>query len=158
MNVVVDELAEKALLAAVVNREFIDTTYPFEEIVLTSNGTKSVGSSTLNIYRWWGYRVAREFYATKKTGCKINREDFDLVYWEGLGRTMRKYPKMYRTWITKQICGVCGCNEHLSRFKTKVADVFPTCGKRGESVAHITVCADKDRTALYVSSVEDLNR
>ena len=54
MNVVVDEIAEKALLAAIVNREFIDTTYPFEEIVLTSNGTKSVGSSTLNIYRWWG--------------------------------------------------------------------------------------------------------
>ena len=51
MNVVVEKLAEKALLAAISNRGFIDTNYPFEEIVLTSNGTKSVGLSTLNIYR-----------------------------------------------------------------------------------------------------------
>ena len=56
------------------------------------------------------------------------------------------------------MCGVCGCNEHLSRFKTKVANVCPACGKRGESVAHITACTNKDRTALYTSSVEDLNQ
>ena len=158
MNVEVDKLAEKALLAAIVNRDFIDMKYPFEEIVLTSNGTKSVGSSTLNIYRWWGYRIAREFYATKKTGCKIRKEDFDLVYWEGLGRTMRRYPKMYRTWITKQMCGVCGCNEHMSRYRKAVSNICPACGKRGESVAHITVCKNKDRTSLYNSSVDDLNR
>ena len=75
-----------------VNQNFIDPLYPFEEIVLTCDGQKSIGSSTTNITRWRGYKTARKFYATKKTGAKICESDFDLVYWEGMGRLIRRFP------------------------------------------------------------------
>ena len=49
LNVLVDSMAKKALMKAIVNREFINTAYPFEEIVLTCGGRKSVGAMAANI-------------------------------------------------------------------------------------------------------------
>lgn len=156
LNVLVDSIAKKALMKAIVNREFISTSYPFEEIVLTCGGRKSVGATAANISRWQGYKAARRYYASKKTGARIQDADFDLVYWEGVGRVMKRYPKMYRVWATKQTAGVCGCNEHLSKFDEKVENVCPACGTIGESVAHVAICDDPGRKEMFLGSVDEL--
>ena len=49
LNVVVDEMADKALLASMVNKRFVNPIYPFEEIVLLRKGDKSTGSDKLAI-------------------------------------------------------------------------------------------------------------
>jgi hypothetical protein len=36
------------------------------------------------------------------------REDFYLVWWEGLGAPMSSYPKMYRVWLTKHVLNFGG--------------------------------------------------
>ena len=149
-------MAKKALMKAIVNRESIDTAYPFEEIVLTCGGRKSVGDTAAKISRWRGYKAARRYYSSKKTGARIQDADFDLVYWEGMGRVMKRYPKMYRVWATKQTAGVCGCNEHLSKFDKKVKNVCPSCGVIGESVAHVAICDDPGRKELFLGSVDEL--
>ena len=63
---------------------------------------------------------------------------------------------MFRRWITKHMCGFCGCNEHLSHYKEGVKNVCPACGARGESTAHITVYPDPERSSIYRSSVDEV--
>ena len=54
LNVLVDFMAKRALMKALVNQDFVDSVYPFEEIVLTCGGRKSIGSLAMNINRWCG--------------------------------------------------------------------------------------------------------
>ena len=89
LNVLVDSMAKRALMKSLVNRNFIDPVYPFEEISLTCGCRKSIGSSATNINRWRDYKVARHFYAKKKLGARIHEADFDIVYWEVMGQLMR---------------------------------------------------------------------
>ena len=56
------------------------------------------------------------------------------------------------------MCGVCGCNEHMSRFDPSVKNVCPACGKQGESVAHVAGCNDQGREEMSLSSVDDVVR
>ena len=51
-------MAKRAVMKSLANRDFIDPVYPFEEIVLTWGGRKSIGSSDTNINHWRGYKVA----------------------------------------------------------------------------------------------------
>ena len=69
---------------------------------------------------------------------------------------MRKFPRLYRVWATKQVCGVCGCNEHMSRFDPSVKNVCPACGQQGESVAHVAICNNPGRKEMFLSSVDDV--
>ena len=58
LNVLVYSMAKRAVMKSLANRDFIDPVYPFEEIVLTWGGRKSIGSSATNINHWRGYKVA----------------------------------------------------------------------------------------------------
>ena len=78
-------MAKRALMKALVNRDFIDPVYPFEDIILSCGGRISIGSSATKINHWRGYKIARQFYAKKKLGARIHEADFDLVYWVGMG-------------------------------------------------------------------------
>ena len=72
--------------------------------------------------------MAQAFYAQNKMGVRKQEQDFDLVYWKGMGRAMRRFPRKYRRWVTKQLSGSCGCNSYLSRWGDKVKKECPSCG------------------------------
>ena len=91
-------------------------------------------------------------------GAKICESGFDLVYWEGMGQVMQRFPHMYCVWTTKQMCGVCGCNEHLSCFDLSVENVCPAfgCGQRGEPVEHVVVCNDPGQMEIFPCPVNEM--
>ena len=151
LNVLCDSLAKRALMAGIVNRDFITSTFPFEDVRLDCSTKKVVGSPTRAIYQWWGYKTARAFFHSKKI---VNKTHFDLIYWEGMGRAMNTFPIMFRRWITKHVCGFCGCNEHLSKYTPGLDNVCLACNCTHETTAHITVCGDPERVRLYKSSVD----
>ena len=158
LNIVVDKIAEEALLAAMINKRFVKPFYPFEDIVLIKKGEKSTGSPTKDISRWKSREVARAFYSQNKMGARIQVEDFDLVYWKGMGHAMRRFPRRYRRWVTKQLSGSCGCNSYLSRWGDKVKKECPSCGAQEETVAHVTMCRGPGRENAYMSSIKTVSK
>jgi hypothetical protein len=43
----------------------------------------------------------------------VQKEDFHLVWWDGLGAAMALYTKIYLLWLTKQVSDFYGNNVHL---------------------------------------------
>ena len=39
------------------------------------------------IKTWWNYKIARELYHSKQI---VDKANFDLIYWKGMGKLMRK--------------------------------------------------------------------
>ncbi len=64
-------------MAAIVNRDFIDSGFPFKDIVMLFGNKKVVSSPAKELYRWWGYNVARAFFHSKKI---VHKEHFDLIH------------------------------------------------------------------------------
>ena len=56
------------------------------------------------------------------------------------------------------MCGVCDCNEHMSRFDPSVENVCPACGQPGHSVGHVVICNEPGRKEMFLSSVDDIVR
>ena len=73
-----------------------------------------------------------------------------------MGKAMKSFPVMFRKWITKHVCGFCGCNEHLSHYTPGLINVCPACNTPHETTAHVTICTDSERTKLYKDSVDAL--
>ena len=69
---------------------------------------------------------------------------------------MARLPKMLQVWWTKQVSHFCGTNRQVSRFDSTVNNVCPSCGRRDESVSHITRCSDDGRVAMLAYSVGEL--
>ena len=77
INVIVDRLAKRALIAGVVTQEFINSLFPFEQVRVTLDGRKVTGSPRRAFDRYWGERTARDFYHSKHL---VNRHEFHLVW------------------------------------------------------------------------------
>ena len=183
LNVLCDSLAKRALLESIATQRFIKSDFPFEQIRLRCGPQKCTGSPARDIYRWWGSRTAREYYHQKG---KIHESHFHLIHWRCVGKTMKKFPKRFRNWVTKHVSGTCGCNHFLAKWgrrkKSKkgrsasqatstdgtqdnphwprrgAPKVTPKCPmwSERETTAHITLCANKTRDALYTKSVDAL--
>ena len=153
LNVLCDTLAKRALMAAIVNRHFIDNTFPFEDITVHCADKKASGSPTKAIYQWWGYGVARKLFHSKKI---VDKSHFDLIHWEGVGPALQQFPKTFRNFVTKHVFRTCGCNEFLSLYTPGLVNICPACGEPHETTAHITVCEEPGRARLYKSSVDSL--
>ena len=62
LNVIVDGMAKKVLIVAVVEQEFILSKFPFEKMKVETNGTKVTGSLREALEHHWGYASAKKFY------------------------------------------------------------------------------------------------
>ena len=91
---------------------------------------ESVGVMSDNLTRRQSYMTAKEYFHKKKEGANILPEDFDLVYWEGMRKFMKKKQRQFRNWLTKQSNGACACNDHLFKWKDDTKDEYPSCGKQ----------------------------
>jgi hypothetical protein len=111
INIKVDALAKKSIKAAHSTGEFIESTFPNEEIWIEMGGRKITGSPRAELEEFWGRATAKKFFHEKKI---VLAEHFDSVWWLGYEKAMAGYPKTFRTFVTKQVSGWCGCNSKLS--------------------------------------------
>jgi hypothetical protein len=153
INVLVDKLAKKALMAAVASEEFISSCFPFEHIRVEVAGVKVTGSPKKAFIKYWGRKTAMKLYHDKKI---LDKRFFHHVWWDGAGAVMDKFPKMFRLFVTKQTSKFCGTNRQLSRYDPSVKNVCPSCGQRDESSKHITRCQDEGRVEMFRQSAEEL--
>ena len=135
INIKVDALAKKAIKAAHSTGEFIESTFPNEELWIEMGGRKITGSPRAELEEFWGRATAKRFFHEKKI---VLVEHFDSVWWLGYEKAMVGYPKTFRTFVTKQVSGWCGCNSKLSLWEKGVDDKCPQCGCEHETSKHLT--------------------
>jgi hypothetical protein len=152
-NVTADKLAKAALMAGVETENYINSCFPFESITMSVGGRKVTRSPKYELYSWWGYRTARDLFHNRHI---VQKQHFGLIFWKGVERAMKKFPKMFRTWITKHVSHFCGTNLQLSRFDYGHSNECPSCGDKNESSKHINRCTESGRTDMFHHSIRDL--
>ena len=125
INIMVDRLAKKALIAAFMSGNFIDSNFPFEQVRVIVGGHKLTGSPKKAFERHWSTQAAREFFHRKDI---VSKEDFHLVWWDGLEKVNYSFPKMLRTWLTKQSADCCGTNKRIAYWNPSQSPLCPSCG------------------------------
>ena len=153
-NVFCDYMASASLSEAAATQTFIERVLPNEEIVVEIGGDKICGAYTPIITRSWGDEIAREHYHDQGI---VHRDDYDLVYWDGMEKVMKGASEMWSVWVTKQVSGFCGVNHVLRHFQPGVVDVCPNCGVSPEPSSHIYSCRDEGRSDLFQQSVDKIS-
>ena len=154
LNHQADLLAKQALLSAIHGGPTISGDFPFEVVRMKLSGKRVSGSPRLALEADWGYRAARELFEKKQI---IRREDFHLVWWEGLRATMNRYPKMYRVWLTKHVSDFNGNNVQLHYWsKGTHSPKCEFCETEDEYTMHICRCREPGRDAMFRITVTDL--
>lgn len=153
MNDKVDELAKRALIAAYVSDDYVESVFPFEQIVVSTADEKITGSVRTALVRHWGYSYAKKFYNEKHI---VSEQNFRLIWWDGLGLTLKSFPKMFRVWLTKHVSEFCGTNYQMSHWSDDHEPICPCCGIAIESTTHITRCQSPGRVAMLKLSVQNL--
>jgi hypothetical protein len=154
MNDKADKLAKAALLLAVADGPVIEGDFPFETVKVSLAGQRVRGSLRQALESDWGYRAARDLFSSKGI---VLREDFHLVWWEGVGDSMTQYPKMFRVWLTKHVSEFCGSN--VQQYYWTNGNHSPKCDccqANDEYTTHICRCRDPGRDQLFHESVLEL--
>ncbi len=110
INIKVDRLAKKALMAAQSTDKCIESAFPNEQIWISMGGGKVTGSLKSELEVFWGRSTAKKFFHKKGL---VSSAHFDSVLLLGYEQAISKYPKTVRTFITKQVSGWCGYNSKL---------------------------------------------
>ena len=151
INIKVDKLAKAALIAAIAENEYVDSGFPGEHITISTDGRKVTGSLKKTFERYWGAKQAHVLYHEESI---LSGYDFNLIWWDGVGAVMHRYPKMFRNWVTKQVSGSGGTNHELSKMDVTdtVIDECPNCQYTPETSKHMTRCRHDGRRALFLES------
>jgi hypothetical protein len=130
INIRVDSLAKKAIKAAHCTGKFINNNFPHEQIWIEMGGKKITGPPQSELEEFWGRDEAKRFLNEKKI---VPAAHFNTIWWLGYERAMERYPKTFRTFVTKQVSGWCGCNSKLSLWEENVSNKCPQCGFEKEN-------------------------
>jgi hypothetical protein len=149
INIKVDRLAKTSLVAAIADNVYIDSGFPGEHITVSTDGRKVTGSLKKAFERYWGAKQACKLYHDESI---LTGYDFNLIWWDGIGAVMHRYPKMFRNWVTKQVSGSCGTNHELSKMDDTVIDECPNCQHVPETSKHMTRCRHDGRRNLFLES------
>jgi hypothetical protein len=63
---------------------------------------------------------------------------FDSVWLIGYNQAISSYPKMFPTFISKQVSGWCSCNSKLSLWEENARNQCPQCGYNNKNSKHLT--------------------
>jgi hypothetical protein len=116
-------------------------------------GKKVTGSLTTDLEEFWGRSTAKTFFHKKEIVLSAH---FDSVWWLGYKRAISKYPKTFRTFMTKQVSGWCGCNSKLLLWEKNINNKCPQCGCKQETSKHLTRCTDQGRVLQLHNSIETI--
>jgi hypothetical protein len=105
INIKVDSLAKKALMAAHSTGKCIQSAFPNEQIWISMEGKKVTGSLRIKLEEIWDQSTAKSFSTKKELS----------------------HPKTFCTFITKQVSGWCGCNSKLSLWEENIINKCPLC-------------------------------
>ena len=152
INIIVDRLAKKALIAAFMLGKYISSAFPFEQIRVVA-GNKLTGSPKKAFERHWSTQAAKSFFHRKEI---VHKDDFHLVWWDGLEKVNYSFPKMLRTWVTKQSADCCGTNKRLAYWNPAQTPLCPSCGDTVETSKHLTRCTDAGRVEMLKYSVHEV--
>ncbi len=112
--------------------------------------TGPIGSSLDTL---WGQKEAQRFFNFKSI---VHAHNFDLSWWDGVGKAMASYPKMFRIFVSKQVSGWCGSNSKQSLWDTTISNMYPNCGTARETSKHLTRCQHVGRVQLFRTSIADV--
>ena len=144
-----DRLAKRSLLAGYAESEYISPGIPFERIRVAVDGERITGSTRAALDVHLGRRAARAFFDRKHI---VMHENFDGVWWPGLGRALLDFPKRFRVWLTKHVAECCGTNLQLSYYNDAQSPTCPACDAV-ETTMHITRCQGEGRVDVLRQSV-----
>jgi hypothetical protein len=130
INIKVDALAKKSLIAAHSTDEFIESDFPNEEVWIEMGGKKITGSPRAELKEFWGQSMAKKFFHKKKI---VLAAHFGSIWWDGYEKAMAVYPKTFRTFVKKQVSGWCRCNLKLLLWEVCVDSKCPQCGCKHET-------------------------
>ena len=153
-NIEMDRIAKHAILAALESNTFITSPFPFESVRVHTGFGKISGSPIEAIYDWHGYNTAKRLFEIRGI---VSTQHFDLIFWRGMEKAVKKFPPMFTTWIAKHVSHFCGTNRQLSKMDGSVKNICPSCGHPDESTSHITRCSDPGRLASLRAAVDDLS-
>ncbi len=156
-NIEMDRIAKHAILAALESNTFITSPFPFELVRVHTGFGKICGSPIEAIYDWHGYNSAKRLFDIRGI---VLTQHFDLIFWKGMEKAVKKFPPMFTSWIAKHVSHFCGTNSNrqLSKMDSlvKTKNICPSCGHPDESTSHITRCIDPGRLASLQAAVDDL--
>ena len=69
---------------------------------------KATGNLRIEMNKLTGEQSALQYF-TKSN--RISRENFQTVWWDGIGNLIKSYPKIYEVWLTKHVSRCCGTNK-----------------------------------------------
>ena len=128
--------------------------FPFEVVKFKLLGKRVSRSPQQALEADWGYCAPLELYDTKDI---IRREDFHLVWWEGLGATKSSYPKMNRLWLTKPVSDFCRNNVQQVYWSNGAhSPKCKSCGAHDEYTMHICCCTNPGQDRLFHITVREL--
>jgi hypothetical protein len=116
-------------------------------------GNKIMGSPRAELEDYWGKQEAKRFFNEKNI---LPATHFDSIWWQGYERAMAKYPKTFRTFVTKQVSGWCGCNSKLSPWEENMSNKCLQCGCKNKNSKHLTRCMDPGRLLQLRQSIENI--
>jgi hypothetical protein len=83
---------------AVATQRFILSNLSFEKTRLLVKGRTVTESPKNTITHSWGARVAQKLFHCQNI---VREADFNLVYWERMGKVMNSLLEMFPIWVTK---------------------------------------------------------
>jgi hypothetical protein len=97
------------------------------------------GSLRSKLEEFWGQSIAKKFFHKKEI---VPSAHFDSVWWLGYKWAISKYPKTFRTFITKQVTRWCGCNSKPSLWEEILINKCLQCRCDYETSKHLSRCTD----------------
>jgi hypothetical protein len=160
LNCVCDTLAKESITTAIIHgyHDRQSQLLPKKDVALVIWGTKITGNISPPLRFHASKEVARKYLATRKKD-KWSNKCFNAVDWEHLDLALKNKADVYKMWWSKQHLGFCGMRDQVCRYSSEPLPdkLFPNCRQR-ETVAHLMLCSDDDRTRLLVENVDELTK
>ena len=137
---------------------------PFEQAAVIVDRVKITSQIAPAICFALGKVEARRFYTkavdrirgSNKGGLGWQEEHFNEVDWEALSKTIKRKPKGFQLWLSKQSIGICATQKNTARIQDILDDRCPNCGKQGEDNKHLNRCTNPGRVQLFRDGVRHL--
>jgi hypothetical protein len=153
INIRVDHLAKKALLAAHISNQYFDGVFPLEDFQVHTDGRKLTGPTNSSLEEHWERARAKRFFDVKGI---VRSSKFNSIWWAGLHRAITSYPKMFRIFISKQVSGWCGSDSKLSLWNSSADNICPNCGMINKTSKHMTRCTHECWVFLLRESIQEV--
>jgi hypothetical protein len=116
-----------------------------EPIGLFVQDEKMTSKTGDHIRYWAHHHLAQGYYCNHKL---LSLEQFNVVDWKSIHRTLHKLPRLFQLWAAKQVLGVVGMMKILSHQDSR-SPLCPSCNECNEMCRHISRCPEVGCAALF---------